>query len=411
MRITKGVQAKEKLGGSGHGPPPAAPKVNVKGAVAPGPQAPGLGGALNGPHSAGVVLQPLHSLPLATLRATPQAEVVTLESELIDYICCGPLLPAAGIVADDVRESAAEWMRLGRCLCDVLQFDFGALDEVQRLRVFHYYLPVYMWQVKQMRAHAEKGTGKPLVVGISAPQGCGKTTLVTCLEELMAIEGIRAASISVDDFYLTNKDQTALAEANPSNPLLQYRGNAATHDMALGTTTLAQLTSAEGPVRVPRYDKSKFSGRGDRAEETAWPEVQGPLDVVLFEGWMSGFRPLPDDDVAAVDANLLPVNAALRGYQEAWDSWVDSWLVIRVDDPQYVYKWRLQAEEAMRATGKTGMTDEQIADFVSRFMPAYKAYLPELYEKGPTTCKPGATLVIQVDERRSPVPNQPAPVV
>ena len=26
----------------------------------------------------------------------------------------------------------------------------------------------------------------------------------------------------------------------------------------------------------------------------------------------------------------------------------------------------------MRATGKAGMTDEQIADFVSRFMPAYK---------------------------------------
>lgn len=26
----------------------------------------------------------------------------------------------------------------------------------------------------------------------------------------------------------------------------------------------------------------------------------------------------------------------------------------------------------MRASGKAGMTDEQIADFVSRFMPAYK---------------------------------------
>jgi D-glycerate 3-kinase len=35
----------------------------------------------------------------------------------------------------------------------------------------------------------------------------------------------------------------------------------------------------------------------------------------------------------------------------------------------------------MRASGKTGMTDEQIADFVNRFMPAYKAYLPHLYQK------------------------------
>jgi len=46
-----------------------------------------------------------------------------------------------------------------------------------------------------------------------------------------------------------------------------------------------------------------------------------------------------------------------------------------------VFKWRLEAEEAMRAGGKPGMSDAQIADFVARFMPAYKAYLPYLYAK------------------------------
>ena len=77
---------------------------------------------------------------------------------------------------------------------------------------------------------------------------------------------------------------------------------------------------------------------------------------------------------------------------------------------QWVYKWRLQAEEKMRASGKAGMTDEQIADFVSRFMPAYQAYLPRLYARGPTTCRKGKTLVIEVDENRSPVAQQPRPV-
>lgn len=48
---------------------------------------------------------------------------------------------------------------------------------------------------------------------------------------------------------------------------------------------------------------------------------------------------------------------------------------------QWVFKWRLQAEEGMRASGKPGMSDAQIADFVARFMPAYKAYLPVLYSK------------------------------
>jgi len=116
---------------------------------------------------------------------------MTLEAELIDYICQCPLLGLASICEEDVRSNAEEWLRLGQLLCQILSFDFSNLDSVQRLRVFHYYLPVYMWMVGQLRQHREGGSEKPLVMGISAPQGCGKTTLVTCLEELMAAEGLK----------------------------------------------------------------------------------------------------------------------------------------------------------------------------------------------------------------------------
>lgn len=78
---------------------------------------------------------------------------------------------------------------------------------------------------------------------------------------------------------------------------------------------------------------------------------------------------------------------------------------------QWVFKWRLQAEERMKASGKAGMTDAQIADFVARFMPAYRAYLPGLYSAGPTTAQQGRTLIIEVDAQRAPVAQQPAPVV
>lgn len=61
----------------------------------------------------------------------------------------------------------------------------------------------------------------------------------------------------------------------------------------------------------------------------------------------------------------------------------------------------------MRSLGKPGMTDEQIADFVSRYIPAYTAYLPGLYADGPTTAQAGHSLVIQVDANRSPVEQQP----
>jgi D-glycerate 3-kinase len=76
---------------------------------------------------------------------------------------------------------------------------------------------------------------------------------------------------------------------------------------------------------------------------------------------------------------------------------------------QWVFGWRLQAEQRMRAAGKPGMTDEQIADFVSRYIPAYTAFLPGLYAAGPTTAKAGRTLVIEVDDCRCPVQQQPKP--
>lgn len=46
----------------------------------------------------------------------------------------------------------------------------------------------------------------------SGPQGCGKTTVVEVLEAVFKHEGLRPASISIDDFYLRFEDQQALAK-------------------------------------------------------------------------------------------------------------------------------------------------------------------------------------------------------
>lgn len=335
--------------------------------------------------------------------------------DLVEYILSGPLLGSCNITEASVRSNASEWERLGRRLASQLQFDHDAMDPVQKLRIYHYYLPVYWWCRHQLELHRQQGNSTALVLGISAPQGCGKSTIVEQLEALFNWLGVGAAAVSIDDFYLTNADQTALAAAHPDNRLLQLRGNAGTHDLTLGTATLNTLkglTGAGAKAKVPRYDKSAFGGRGDRADPSTWPEVQGPLQIVFFEGWMSGFAPLPDPAAAAaVEPALVKVNELLASYRAAWDELVDSWLVIRIGDPQWVYKWRLQAEERMKAGGKPGMSAEQIADFVSRFIPAYAAYLPGLYGAGPTTARPGRTLVIQVDQHRAPLVEQPKPVV
>ena len=76
---------------------------------------------------------------------------------------------------------------------------------------------------------------------------------------------------------------------------------------------------------------------------------------------------------------------------------------LKADSGCALRRWRLQAEVAMRARGKPGMTDAQVADFVDRYMPAYRAYLKALYAEGPTTSRPGRLLEIHINESRTPV--------
>lgn len=72
------------------------------------------------------------------------------------------------------------------------------------------------------------------MIGINAPQGAGKTTLVNSFRDLFRRDGLSSVVLSIDDFYLTRGEQQALAERHPGNRLVEFRGNAGTHDVALG---------------------------------------------------------------------------------------------------------------------------------------------------------------------------------
>lgn len=255
----------------------------------------------------------------------------------------------------------------------------------------------------ELAGGAAPGSRSARQVGISAPQGCGKTTLVSALVALLTSEAHAAAAVSIDDFYLRGAEQEALAASAPGNPLLAFRGNAGTHDLALASTTLSALRSPQGrAVAVPLYDKTLRGGRGDRAPEAAWPVVREPLQVVLLEGWCLGFRPLPSDGAAEAQApGLGAVNAALRAHAGAMEDYADCWVVIQVGDPSWVYSWRAQAEAVTRAAGKPALTEAQVADFVQRFMPAYAAYLPGLYAEGPTGRAGAPVLSLAVDATRT----------
>ncbi|XWS11873.1 hypothetical protein CRYUN_Cryun37aG0038400 [Craigia yunnanensis] len=347
--------------------------------------------------------------PIYSVFPTKPAEVSSVQ-DLYEFICSGPLVGKVGLTPEKVAESIDKLLFYGLKLCRLFQLNELYLTIPEKARLYHYYIPVFVWCEDQISRHMSKFKDgeeiPPLVIGFSAPQGCGKTTLVFALDYLFKITGRKSATLSIDDFYLTAEGQAKLREETPGNALLELRGNAGSHDLPFSVetlTALSKLTKEGMKMKVPRYDKSAYSGRGDRANPSTWQEVEGPLTVILYEGWMLGFKPLPTEVVKAVDPQLEIVNKNLEAYYDAWDKFIKAWIVIKIQDPSCVYQWRLQAEIAMREAGKPGMSDEEVKDFVSRYLPAYKAYLPTLYSEGPNGSDQKHLLVIEIDEGRNPI--------
>jgi len=288
------------------------------------------------------------------------------------------------------------FQRCSNLLKTSLRTHEGVMNEaLLKRRVDEYYVPIYMNLRSSMLDHREK-KDTPLFVGISAPQGCGKTTLVEYMETLFAEEGYKCVTMSLDDFYLPYNAQASLAAANPSNPMLAYRGNAGSHDMPLLLSTLQDLKNNQD-VMVPRYDKKLQGGWGDRAPRDQWRVVEQELgsdsiDIMLFEGWMLGFQGISEEKAQSwengeedsggvdmkgiVDVNRILKNEDVQDNYRNMHEMFDKWLVLQLDDVMQVYKWRLDAEKAQG----NGLSDQQVHDFVARFMPAYVAYLPQLYK-------------------------------
>lgn len=159
----------------------------------------------------------------------------------IEYISSSPLLANCGFTKEDVANKESEWLTVAGLIQNQLGAETENLTPVLRSRIYQYYLPVSMWILGRLEKHKASGSKIPLVVGLTAPQGCGKTTIVECLHGVFKGKDVRSASVSIDDFYLTRNDQVAMSEANKGNSLLSSRGNAGSFDVELGTNTLKGL--------------------------------------------------------------------------------------------------------------------------------------------------------------------------
>ncbi|KAI8974905.1 P-loop containing nucleoside triphosphate hydrolase protein [Pilobolus umbonatus] len=237
---------------------------------------------------------------------------------------------------------------------------------------------------------------RPMVVGLSGCQGSGKTTLSDTVVHLLKESPyqLNVVNFSMDDVYLTRIEQVKLTQKYPTNPFYQHRGQAGSHDLDLLQHTLDALTE-KGTVAIPAYDKSMHEGQGDRVDREEWRRVRAPVDIVLLEGWMLGFKPLEEDGLVETyhELNLVykgvtledvrVMNGRLREYEDRIYPYFDIFIHLSPLQLQQVYEWRLQQEHHMKSTrGVGGLSDERVRTFVDSYMPAYQLYLPSLDKVG-----------------------------
>lgn len=239
-----------------------------------------------------------------------------------------------------------------------------------RQLIDEYYAPLTEWIADRA------ANNRPLLLGINGAQGSGKSTLADFLKlSLETQENWRVAVLSIDDFYLTRAERERLAD--DVHPLFATRGAPGTHDIDMLRECLDRLrTLKQGEqLKLPRFDKAN----DDRAARASWPTVDGPLDLVILEGWCVGSAQQSNAELTeplnALERNedreavwRRYANDRLKTDYDAIFSEVDALVFLQVPDFESVYRWRLEQERKLATTATdsaAGVMDErQLARFI-----------------------------------------------
>ena len=137
---------------------------------------------------------------------------------------------------------------------------------------------VYLQLAKRIGAlRTHKGGGAPCV-GICAPTGAGKSTLVQLLKALLerVLHVGRVVEVSLDDFLSSQQ------ERRERGIRTRWDINSTNEEFAPLLGELKHAADASAMVELPMFNKA----RDERLVSTR--KVAGPVAVVLFEGWRVG---------------------------------------------------------------------------------------------------------------------------
>lgn len=241
-----------------------------------------------------------------------------------------------------------------------------------------------------------------LVAGICGSQASGKSTLAGALAERFTRAGLPAATLSLDDLYLSRADRQVLA--GRVHPLFATRGPPGTHDVELGLAVIAALAAGR-PAPLPRFDKLR---------DEPWPQAQWPLApagtrLLVLEGWCLGAMPQAEVDMAE-PVNRLEreedpqgvwrrhANAMLAGpYQRLWQR-IDHLTLLAAPGFEVVHAWRREQEHGLLradSRGLSGMDDAALARFIAHYERLTRHILTEMPDR--------ADLLVRLDASRRPL--------
>ncbi len=220
---------------------------------------------------------------------------------------------------------------------------------------------------------------KPLVVGIQGAQGSGKSTLAALLVYILKEQHeIKSVNISLDDFYLTQKERLHLSRV--VHPLLKTRGVPGTHDLNLASQILDVLSVRDScdSLTLPHFDKAL----DDRLPLRQWPRVNPPFDIIFLEAWCLAAPPEKGETlmqpINALEEKEDPVgiwrryvNGLLKTDYADFFRRLDLLIVLQVPSFEQVYEWRFLQERklAEKLSLKTHelMQEAELKRFIQHF--------------------------------------------
>lgn len=234
-------------------------------------------------------------------------------------------------------------------------------------------IPISFWIAKKAKNR------RPYFVGLAGGQGTGKTTISSIIKIiLIKYFKLKVFKISVDDFYKTRKDRSLLSKK--VHPMLLTRGVPGTHDINLMLSFFKKMKSKKfKSLKVPSFNKAV----DDRFNKKNWQRIIERPDIIIFEGWCVGARPVSTNSLKrsinsmekVKDSKLVwrkYVNQQLKSKYKNIYSQLNCLIYLKAKKFSLLQKWRLKQEYKLKLKNKKRsknkiMNKEDIFNFMQTY--------------------------------------------